>query len=273
MKVLSYIIGGSSTPIIVQHEDQKILVKLSGGLSGQHSIISEWFGNRVGQLIGLNTRQPKWIELTTSLRYENIYVEVRDLIEKSLGVNIGFEYLDDVQPLTHNDLSALNLENYSNAYLLDVLMINIDRTRQNLNLLASSNGEIIISDFDSSLIFYELLKGSLIAKDNRILQALKTNPFYQPIDKVTLQEFIEKVNRLNFDEIFDEIPSILLDKQSKQDLLSKINKKMIRGWDLLDTLKSIDNTIIESESERDLRIRNNREKLEHLVRLTNNRSR
>jgi WD40 repeat protein len=165
------------------------------------------------------------------------------------------------------------LENYSNAYLLDVLMINIDRTRQNLNLLASSNGEIIISDFDSSLIFYELLKGSLIAKDNRILQALKTNPFYQPIDKVTLQEFIEKVNRLNFDEIFDEIPSILLDKQSKQDLLSKINKKMIRGWDLLDTLKSIDNTIIESESERDLRIRNNREKLEHLVRLTNNRSR
>lgn len=268
MEVISYILGGSSTPIIVQQNDQKFLVKLRAGLSGQYSIISEWFGNRIGQLIGLNTRQPKWIELTSTLNYVNIYIEVRDLIEKSLGVNIGFEYLESIQPLTNNDLSSADLEKFSYAYLLDVLMINIDRTSQNLNLLGTDNGKIIISDFDSSLIFNELLNGTKLTKDDRILQALKSNPFYQRVDKLSLKRFINKVNQINFDDIINDIPSQILDHQRKQDLLSTIIKKKTRGWDLLETLKDIDQTILESESDRDLRIRNNREKLERLVKYT-----
>ncbi len=273
MKVLSYIQGGSSTPIIVQHKNQKLLVKLSGGLSGQYAAISEWFGNRLGQLIGVNTRQPKWIELNSSLNYESIYIEVRDLIDKSLDINICFEYLDNIHPLTHSDLSTLNLENYSYAYLLDVLMLNIDRTKQNLNLISSHDDRIIISDFDSSLLFNELLNGSMLTKDVRILQTLKSNPFYQPVDKATLQLFVEKVNRIYFDEVLDEIPSILLSNNDKQTILNKINQKKEIDWDLPEMLKNIDNAKLESDSERDIRIKNNREKLEQLVRSTNDQSR
>jgi len=152
-------------------------------------------------------------------------------------------------------------------------MINIDRTKQNLNLISSHGGTIIISDFDSSLFFNELLNGSMLTKDTRILQTLKSNPFYQPIDKATLQLFVEKVNRIYFDEVLDEIPSILLSNNDKQTILNKINQKKEIDWDLPEMLKNIDNAKLESDSERDIRIKNNREKLEQLVRSTNDQSR
>ncbi|HDP54171.1 MAG TPA: hypothetical protein ENN24_00560 [Bacteroidetes bacterium] len=111
----------------------------------------------------------------------------------------------------------------------------------------------------------------MLTKDVRILQSLKSNPFYQPIGKATLPLFIEKVNRINFDEVLDETHSILLSSTNKQTILRNIYQKKGRDWDLPETLKHIDNAKLESDSERDIRISNNREKLEQLVCSTNNR--
>jgi len=271
MEVLTYKLGGNSFPIIIQQSNKKHFIKLRAGLSGEYSLLSEWFGNEVGRLIGLNTQKPQWIWLTNSLNFKNIYIEVRDLIEKSFGINIGFEYIENVQEINLNDLTKVDKERFSNIYLLDVLMLNVDRTTENLNLLKLDNNEILITDFDSSLIFNEIFNGLNPSKNKRILQALKSNPFYKNVKELNVECFIKALNQLDFKKMIGEIPEELLNSREKEIFLTNINNKKNSGWDLKNILIEIDKTTLELESDKKLRLHKNKQKFINSMNSTHNK--
>lgn len=268
MKVISYKSKGNSFPIVIQEENKKFLVKLNAGLSGEHSLLGEWFGNKIGESIGLNTRIPQWITLTNTLNYKDIYIEVRELIHKSLGTNIAFEYYENIEELNLVELSKVEIAKFADVYLLDILMLNIDRTIQNPNLLKMKNGTILISDFDSSLVFNELLNNTKPSNNKRVLQCLKSNPFYQELEKLNIDAFIKRVNQVDFNKIINEIPLEVLNTENKSIILSKIESKKLNNWHLKETLLNIEKTTLESENDRHLRTRVNREKLEGLTNTT-----
>ena len=265
MKVLEYILGGNSFPIVVEENSQKHLVKLKTGMSGSNSLVNEWLGNLIGKKIGLVTRTPKWINLTCNLEYDHIYIEVRELIEKSMGINICFDYIESVEELSSIELKALDKKKFINVYLLDVLLLNIDRTESNLNLMKDKDGKIIISDFESSLFLNELINGRKTSKDVRILQCLKANPFYQKVENDVLTSFIKKVDSINFDTLLYDLPDEVLSKIAKENLKREFDKRKIQEWNLKELLMRIDDTILETEEAKKLRTRQNRDKLKILV--------
>ncbi|MBN2165640.1 MAG: hypothetical protein JW717_05135 [Marinilabiliaceae bacterium] len=269
IEVISYHRSGNSFPIVIQYNSKKFLVKLRAGLSGEYSLLSEWFGNQAGSLIGLNTRQPHWILLPDSLKYDDIYIEVRDLIDKSLGVNIGFEYIDNVEVFDIGEISKIDKDQQIEIYLFDLLMLNVDRTNQNCNLLINESG-VLITDFDSSLIFTDLFKNVNLSMNKQILQCLKSNPFYQKVDDCRLKTFINKVNQIDFERIIFEIPNELISLQNKGMIYKKIEDKKSTNWNLREMLDNLENTKLETGRERNMRINKNREKLEKLVSSTHN---
>lgn len=268
MEVISYHLGGNSFPIVIQCDGKKFLVKLRAGLSGEYSLLSEWLGNHTGRLIGLNTRQPHWILLTDSLKYDNIYIEVRDLIDKSLGVNIGFEYIDNAEVFDIGEISKIDKDQQIDIFLLDLLMLNVDRTTQNCNLLINESG-VLITDYDSSLFFTDLFKNVNLSMNKQILQCLRSNPFYQKVDDCRLKTFVNKVNQIDFERIIFEIPNELISLQHKGIICKKIECKKLTDWNLRELLDILENTQLETERERNIRINKNREKLERLVNSTN----
>jgi hypothetical protein len=255
---------------VIQSDTKKMLVKLRAGLSGEYSLLSEWLGNQTGNLIGLNTRKPFWIFLTDSLKYDNIYIEVRDLIDKSLGVNIGFEYIDSFIDFDLSNISKIDKEQQADIFLVDLIMLNIDRTTQNHNLLINGT-DITVSDFDSSLIFNELINNVDLSKNKQILQCLKSNPFYQKIDNLLLKRFLNRLNNIDFGKIIFEIPHELISYSKKKMICQRIEDKKTKDWNLKELLVNLENTTLETESERVMRINKNREKLEKLVSSTHNK--
>lgn len=271
MKVIEYKLGGNSFPIIVDDGIQKILVKLRAGMSGEYSLLSEWFGNVIGKKFGVNTRQPKWINLTDLLEYSNVYIEVRDLTEKSMGLNISFEYFENAKDFSLIDTTTMIKENYIDVYLLDVLMLNVDRTVKNLNLMRDNENNLIVSDFESSLLFNEMINNRALSKDERVLQCLKTIPFYQKVESRELDFFVNRLNELDLEFIISDLPNEVLTGQNREKLLREFERRRNTNWGLKELLDRIDNIPLETESEKEERIKRNREKLEKLVSSTHNR--
>ena len=238
-EVISYHLSGNSFPIVIQHDNKKFLVKLRAGLCGEYSLLSEWIGNQIGRLIGLNTRQPYWITLTDSLKYDDIYIEVRDLIDKSLGVNIGFEYLENVSVFDLSKISQIDTEQQIRIYLLDVFMLNIDRTTQHHNLLANET-DLFITDYDSSLLLNELVNNVELSTNQQILQCLKSNPFYQKIDDRQLNAFLNRINHIGFEKIIFEIPNELMTPQNKEMICKRIEDKKSNDWNLRKILDDLE---------------------------------
>lgn len=265
MKVLNYLQGGNSTPLIIEDDGNKRLVKLAAGMSGAYSVLSEWIGNKLGQELGINTRIPQWINLTHQLEYAHVNIEIRDLIEKSLGLNISFDYLESPEEINLIDLDSYTKSDYINAYLLDVFMLNIDRTEVNLNLMRTKDASLLFSDFESSLIFNELLSGQTLTTNPGIFGCLKGNPFYQKVPEQNLEQFIEQLNKVDFDALIAAIPTEIIDDKLKQHILEVLKARKNKNWALRPRLMAIDNTHLETEEEKNKRIRANREQLEQRI--------
>lgn len=264
-KVLSYYAGGNSFPIVIQQNQKKYLVKLRAGLSGEYSLLCEWLGNQIGLSIGINTRKPSWIWLTNALNYQDIYIEVRDLIEKSLGINIGFDYIERVIAFDLGKKMEITREQQVEIFLLDVFMLNIDRTTRNHNLMMHKEG-VLISDYDSSLIFHELMNEVDFPENSKIWHCLKSNPFYQQVDKNRLKMFINKINQINLEEIIFNIPADLLSDENKIHVCRRLEDKKQKDWNLAIILNHLETINLETEKEMNARIKMNREQLENALR-------
>lgn len=261
MEVISYHYSGNSFPVVIQKNNEKFLVKLRAGLSGEHSLLSEWIGNQLGRMLGINTLQPFWINLTDELKYDDIYIELRDLIDKSLGINIGFSYIDNVSVFDLSKICQIDKAQQIQIFLFDLLMLNIDRTTHNHNILINDS-EIFIADFDSSLWFKDLLNKRDLPLNTQILQCLKANPFYQKVADSQLKTFLDQLDQIDFEKIIYELPAELITVQNKEMICKRIEDKKSNSWNLRKILADLEEIELESEIERNTRIRKNREKLE-----------
>jgi hypothetical protein len=253
MKIESYIKTGNSAPVIISHEERKYFVKLRAGMSSKYSLISEWMGNRMGKQMGIPTQQPLWIEMDDGIKTDKLYIEVKELVHKSLGWNIGFDYKDDAVEVRKEDLVQLEEEELKEIFLFDLAMINIDRTPSNLNLMKS--GSVLYSiDYESSLLVQEIMNGKKLLSHPGILQCLRNNPLYQEIDEDTVDAFVGKLEEFAINEILQEVPESVITDQQYDQLSRGIIERQKKGWMLKETLNKLKE--LESETEEYKRARN-----------------
>jgi len=256
MKIKSYIKRGNSFPVILEDNGIDYFVKLRAGMSGKYALVSEWIGNKIGNQLGIKTQTPIWINIDKEVGLENIYIEVRELIHKSIGLNIGFEYQEDAREFQISDLEKLDRKQVNEIFLFDIIMLNIDRTLTNTNLMWIKD-EISSVDYESSLFVQELIENKNLLKDERILLSLKTNPLYQDQAEESINKFIEKLKNISIDKIIAEIPFDLMNQEERNSILKGFEHKQKNRWFLNETMSKLKVIKIETEEERKVRANKN----------------
>lgn len=142
----------SSCPVVTETSGGRFLVKLRGAAQGTGALIAEMIGNELARCLGLHVPNMTLItlnELTTS--HDN-HAELADLLRMSYGLNLGFEYLPHARLWSSSDSHAVDEIFTALVFWLDGLVMNVDRTPKNPNILWSG-GKPWLIDYGASLHF------------------------------------------------------------------------------------------------------------------------
>jgi len=176
---------GSSWPVLVDTGEQKVVVKLRGTAQGLLPLIAELVVGALADAVGLLTPTPCLVELPPHLPSDDPHEELRDLLERSHGLNLGLRYLDGFRNVTVADASRIKPELQASIVWLDALVQNPDRTPKNTNLMIKA-GQIWLIDHGAALDFHhdwkrvteqsprdagEVVAGHLLQVSETLLQA------------------------------------------------------------------------------------------------------
>ena len=144
---------GGSLPALGEAGDGfRYAVKLKGAGHGTKSLIAELIGGLVAKAFKFKVPENVLLELSHLFGITEPDQEIQDLLRKSEGTNLGLHFLEGaftfdpavniVDPLTA-----------SKIVWLDAFLVNVDRTRQNPNMMVWKN-ELWLIDHGASLYFH-----------------------------------------------------------------------------------------------------------------------
>jgi hypothetical protein len=167
---------GGSLPAIAEADDGFLYVlKFRGAGQGAKALIADLIGAEIARLLGLKMPELVFAELDSAFGRTEPDEEIQDLLKASVGLNLGVHYLSGA--ITFDPaVTKLPAELCSQIVWLDALLMNVDRTARNTNMLMWHN-ELWLIDHGASLYFHH-------SWDNWREQALK--PFVQIKDHVLL---------------------------------------------------------------------------------------
>jgi hypothetical protein len=127
---------GGSLPAIVEADDLGLYVaKFRGAGQGALALVAEWIGCELARGLGLNVPDVVVIDVDAALGRNEPDSEIRELLLKSVGPNLGMDYLP--ASITFDPVvgPAPTAEDASKIVWLDAFLMNVDRTPKNPNLL------------------------------------------------------------------------------------------------------------------------------------------
>lgn len=167
---------GGSLPAIAEADDDYLYVlKFRGAGQGIKALIADLVGGELARSLGLKVPEIVFANLDTAFGRTEPDEEIQDLLKASVGLNLGLHYLSGAitfDPATATIDAALA----SQIVWLDSLLMNVDRTARNTNML-SWNKQLWLIDHGAALYFHH-------SWDQWQEQAIK--PFTQVKDHVLL---------------------------------------------------------------------------------------
>ncbi len=144
---------GGSLPAIVEADDQFLYVlKFRGAGQGKRALIAELIGGEIARTLGLRVPEIVFAHLDSAFGRIEGDQEIQDLLKASTGLNLGLHYLSGsmtFDPIATPVSSLLA----SQIVWLDCLLMNVDRTPRNTNMLWW-NKEIWLIDHGATLYFH-----------------------------------------------------------------------------------------------------------------------
>src|SRR5215207_2823150 len=126
---------GGSLPAIVEADDEGLYVlKFRGAGQGANALVAELVAGEIARAAGLPVPELALIELSADLARTEPDPEIQDLIRQSAGTNLAIDYLPGAtmfDPVTDRPDAMLA----ARIVWFDALIVNIDRTPRNPNLL------------------------------------------------------------------------------------------------------------------------------------------
>lgn len=144
---------GGSLPAIVQADDDFLYVlKFRGAGQGKKALVAEFIGGELARAMGLKVPELVFMNLDDTFSKTEPDEEIQDLLKFSVGLNLGLHFLSSA--ITYDPLvGEVDGETAAKVVLLDSVIINIDRTPKNTNLL-DWNRELWLIDHGASLYFH-----------------------------------------------------------------------------------------------------------------------
>lgn len=144
---------GGSLPALGEASDGfRYAVKLKGGGHGSKSLVSELVGGLVAKAFKFKVPEYVLLELSPLFGITEPDQEIQELLRKSEGINVGLHFLDGAFTF---DPAVNHVDNLTASKLvwLDSFLTNVDRTRQNPNMMIW-NKELWLIDHGASLYFH-----------------------------------------------------------------------------------------------------------------------
>jgi hypothetical protein len=172
---------GGSLPAIAEGDDEKLYVlKFKGAGQGPKALIAELIGGEIARILGLRMPELVFAQLDAAFGRTESDAEIQDLLKASVGLNLAVSYLSgsiSYDPAVNKVAPALA----SQIVWLDNLLLNVDRTCRNTNILMWQK-ELWLIDHGASLYFHH----SWINWEQKA-----TQPFEKIKDHVLLQSATE----------------------------------------------------------------------------------
>jgi hypothetical protein len=125
--------GGSLPGLVEADDDGLYVVKFRGAGQGPRALIAELVAGEIARALGLRVPELVLVELDPRIAAAEPDPEIQDLLRASDGLNVGLDFLPG--SLAYNPLDPLAAELAAEIVWLDALVLNVDRTPRNPNLL------------------------------------------------------------------------------------------------------------------------------------------
>jgi len=147
--------GGSLPAIVAGDDDGTYVVKFRGAGQGQRALVAELVSGEIARVLGLPIPEIVFVELDPRMAKTERDPEIRELLAKSEGLNLGLDYLPG--SITFDPLVEIPIEDLprlaSKIVWFDALVTNADRTAKNTNLLVWHR-RLWMIDHGATLIFH-----------------------------------------------------------------------------------------------------------------------
>lgn len=144
---------GGSMPGLVEADDQFLYVlKFRGAGQGKKALIAELIGGELARVLGFRVPEIVFAHLDVAFGRIEGDEEIQDLLKSSVGLNLALHYLSGAitfDPVVTKTDALLA----SQIVWLDSLLLNVDRTSRNTNMLWWHQ-ELWLIDHGAALYFH-----------------------------------------------------------------------------------------------------------------------
>ena len=127
--------GGSLPGLCEADDDGLYVVKFHGAGQGPRALVAEVIVGELARLVGLLVPELVLVELDERFAAGEPHWEVKELLDRSPGMNLGVDYLPGALGFTPAVGPAPDADLAADFVWLDALTLNVDRTPRNPNLL------------------------------------------------------------------------------------------------------------------------------------------
>jgi hypothetical protein len=195
-------------PAIAEADDGFLYVlKFRGAGQGTKALIAEIFGAEIARALGLRVPEIVFASLDEAFGRIEPDEEIQDLLRASEGLNLALHYLSGA--ITFDPLvTTVDATLASQIVWLDSLLMNMDRTARNTNMLIWHE-ELWLIDHGASLYFHhswqnweeQALRPFVLIKDHVLL------PFATELEEVN-----EKFRSVLSPELIESIAALVPDE-------------------------------------------------------------
>jgi len=155
---------GGSLPAVVEADDGELYVmKFVGAGQGAKALIAELVAGEIARTLGFRIPEILFIELDPRMGRTELHEEIQDLLQASVGLNLGMRFLPSA--FAYNPLlkPPLDAQLASQIVWFDAYVTNVDRTPRNVNMLLWEQ-ELWLIDHGAALYFHHNWSGDYLAQ-------------------------------------------------------------------------------------------------------------
>lgn len=202
--------GGSLPAIVDGDDDGSYVVKFRGAGQGMRALIAELLSGEIARRLALPIPEIVFVQLDGRFAKTEPDPEIRELLQKSEGLNIGLDYLPG--SITFDPMVKWTIDGKarlaSSIVWFDALVTNVDRTAKNTNLLVWHRGLWMI-DHGATLIFHHHWSDDVLKQSRKPFKHIKDHVLLRwatEIRKVDA-ELAARLTPQAVDEVLDMIPA------------------------------------------------------------------
>ena len=259
--------AGSSLPLIVGGSDgHKYVIKLRGSGEGILANVVEFLSLNLGRLAQIPVLEPVCLWVETDLAKKTNDPEIRELLERSTGINFATKYVETASVYTEQRSPAIPPEIKDNIFLYDLFLLNIDRNAGNPNIIFNRDG-LWCLDYASAVTVRNVV-ASKSFKELTLLKEMKRHLFYR--DNISAYAFISKFKEIadrGISDLIDELPEewlrgLKMTKETKSAISKRLIEEKNNAAVLLKRLDMLRILRLETEAERNVRTLQNKQAFE-----------